>query len=89
MKVFSQFDAPRQRSPRRRGTFAVIIGLCFAGIGVLPIGILAALFHAKWSALFELIMLTILTFGSRLFALWLAAKIDAEAERIATAAYLS
>ncbi len=71
------------------GTGAVIFGLCLAGVGVLPIGILAALFRAKWETVFELMILTILTFGSRFFALWLAAKMDAEAEKVATAAYLN
>jgi hypothetical protein len=60
--------------PSFMGTWAVITGLCFAGIGVVPVGMLAALFHGMWARLAELIVLIVLTFGSRFFAAWLAAK---------------
>jgi hypothetical protein len=53
------------------GTWAVIVGLCFAGVGIVPIGMLAALFHGKWSVLGELIVFTVLTFASRFYAIWL------------------
>jgi hypothetical protein len=56
------------------GVVAVIIGLCFGGVGVVPIGILAALFHGEWEAAFELIILIALTFGCRAFAIWLDVK---------------
>jgi hypothetical protein len=58
------------------GVFAVIVGLCIAGVGVVPIGILAALFHGRWSTMFELIFLIIATFGSRAYAVWVAQKAD-------------
>ncbi len=56
------------------GVGAVVFGLCFAGIGVVPIAMLATLFHGKWSQLGELVGLMILTLGSRVFALWLEEK---------------
>jgi hypothetical protein len=39
------------------GATGVIIGLCFAGVGVVPVGMLAALLHGKWATLFELFQL--------------------------------
>lgn len=56
------------------GTFAVIVGVLMGGIGVVPIGMLAALFHGLWDPLFELLILTVLTFGSRFFSQWLASS---------------
>jgi len=40
---------------------------------------LATLFHGQWSHLGELILLVILTFGSRFFALWLEERAKATA----------
>lgn len=56
------------------GVVAVIIGLCFMGVGVVPIGMLAALFHGQWEELFDLIILIVLTFGCRFFSIWLDEK---------------
>jgi hypothetical protein len=56
------------------GVVAVIIGLCFFGVGIVPIGILAALFHRQWEQMFDLIILLVLTFGCRFFAVWLDGK---------------
>ncbi len=58
------------------GFVPVIIGLCFMGVGVVPIGMLAALFHGLWMELLELVILTVLTFGSRMFSLWIAEKYE-------------
>ena len=58
------------------GVVAVIIGLCLGGVGVVPIGILAALFHGQWEQLFELIILIVLTFGCRVFSIWLAEQTE-------------
>jgi hypothetical protein len=54
------------------GTWGVTIGLCIAGVGVVPIAMLAALFHGMWLLLAELVVLTVLTFGSRFYAIWLS-----------------
>ena len=61
------------------GVGAVVLGLCFLGVGVVPIAMLATLFHGQWSHLGELIVLVILTFGSRFFALWLEERAKATA----------
>jgi len=58
------------------GAFAAVIGVLMGGIGVVPIGMLAALFHGLWAALFELLFLTVLTFGSRILSQWLANSSD-------------
>jgi hypothetical protein len=56
------------------GDWAVIIGLCFAGVGVVPIAMLATLFHGMWAALGELAFLAVLTFGTRVAAFWIGEK---------------
>lgn len=48
------------------GVLALIIGLFMGGIGVVPIGMLAALFHGKWGIFFMLLFTLILTYGTRL-----------------------
>ena len=62
------------------GATGVVIGLVIAGVGVVPIGIIAALFHGIWSTAGFLLVLLILTFGSRALALALAARVDGNAE---------
>ncbi len=59
------------------GVGAVVLGLCFLGVGVVPIAMLATLFHGLWSQLGALIVLAVLAFGSRIFALWLGEKAEA------------
>ena len=56
------------------GVGAVIFGLLFAGVGVVPIGMLAALFHGMWWELLDLVGLTVFTFGCRFFSIWIAEK---------------
>ena len=58
------------------GLGGIIIGLIFGGVGVVPIGILAAIFHTDWQAVVTLILGLVLTFGARALAVWLAAMID-------------
>jgi hypothetical protein len=60
------------------GDGAVIFGLFFLGVGVVPIAMLATLFHGMWGRLAELVVLTLLTFGSRFFAFWIGGMRDAE-----------
>lgn len=72
------------------GYAALVIGLFFAGVGVVPVAILAALFHREWSVLLELIFSIVLTFGTRAFGLWMASRADRaawEAEEAALADY--
>lgn len=56
------------------GTFAVVVGLFLAGVGVVPIAMLATLFKGMWARLAELVVLTVLTFGTRFLALWVGEK---------------
>jgi hypothetical protein len=64
------------------GTFAVVLGLVIAGVGLVPIAMLATLFNGMWAGLAELVVLTLLTLGSRLFAVWVASKADASSEAV-------
>jgi hypothetical protein len=41
------------------------IGLLFAGVGVVPMAFVAAILHAEWSALLEIVLGLCLTFGTR------------------------
>ena len=54
------------------GVGAVVIGLFLAGVGVVPVAILATLIKGLWGPLIELILLAIMTFGSRIGAISLA-----------------
>lgn len=56
------------------GTFAVVVGLFFMGVGVVPIAMLATLFKGLWGRLAELVVLTVLTFGTRFLALRVGEK---------------
>ena len=58
------------------GTFAVILGLLVAGIGVVPIAMLAALTHGEWMILLELVILTVLTFGCRVYSQWIMSTLE-------------
>ena len=58
------------------GPCAVFIGLFLLGIGVVPIAMLATLLNGMWGPLIELVVLTIMTFGSRAGALFLAQSLE-------------
>ena len=59
------------------GTGGVVVGLFFAGVGVVPIAILASLFHGLWSMVGELLLVTAITFGTRFFGIYLMTKSEA------------
>ena len=64
------------------GFTGIIIGLFIAGVGVVPVGILAAIFHSDWQSVLILIIGVVVTFGGRGMALWLAQMVDrAEQDR--------
>jgi uncharacterized protein YacL len=65
------------------GTVGVIIGLLIAGVGIVPVAMLATFFHGEWEGLIEFMILIVLTFGLRLLGLWLAKKVDKRAARLA------
>ncbi|HET7673752.1 MAG TPA: hypothetical protein VFK11_04560 [Candidatus Saccharimonadales bacterium] len=48
------------------GFGALVIGLFLGGIGVVPIGMLAAIFHSHWDIFFTLLITLVLTYGTRL-----------------------
>lgn len=48
------------------GVLALIIGLVLGGVGVVPIGMLAAIFHGEWGIFFTLLITLVLTYGTRL-----------------------
>lgn len=58
------------------GYVALFVGLFFFAVGVVPMAILASLFHREWSVLWELIFSIVLTFGTRAFGLWIVSKSD-------------
>lgn len=58
------------------GPIAVLIGLFIAGVGVVPIAMLATLIKTMWGPLLELVLLTILTFASRIGAISLAESLE-------------
>jgi len=60
------------------GMFAVILGLVILGFGIVPIAVLATLFHAEWGHLADLALLIVATFGARALAYWLGAKVSEE-----------
>lgn len=60
------------------GWLAVIIGIFLGGVGVVPIGMLAAIFNGEWGIFFTLIFTVVLTYGSRLIGLMLAESADSK-----------
>jgi hypothetical protein len=64
------------------GIGGVIIGLVIAGIGIVPVGMLAVLLHSEWQALMVFVILIVLTFGLRALGFWLAKKVDQRAARL-------
>ena len=64
------------------GDGAAVFGLFIAGVGVVPIAMLATLFHGMWLYLAELVALTVLTFGSRAAAIWVGDMSEGRSELI-------
>lgn len=58
------------------GVGAVFIGLFLAGVGIVPIAMLATLIKGIWGPLIELVLLTIMTFASRIGAMSLAQSLE-------------
>jgi len=56
------------------GIWAVIIGLFLMGIGVVPIAVIATLFHGMWWELAQLLLSIVLVFGSRILGVHLLEK---------------
>jgi hypothetical protein len=47
-----------------------------AGIGVMPLGIAASAFNGNWGTFWLLIFMIVVTYGCRVYAIWLAEKYD-------------
>jgi ketosteroid isomerase-like protein len=62
------------------GYMALIIGLLLAGVGVLPVALIAALFHGEWTVLLELLIGLVLTFGTRFAGMMLIKEEDTRRE---------
>jgi hypothetical protein len=60
------------------GAAGLVIGLMFAGVGVVPVALLAAVLHANWSVLAELAIDIVLTFGTRALGLYLSRATEPE-----------
>lgn len=58
------------------GWMAVIIGLFIGGVGVVPIGMLAAIFNSHWDIFWTLLFTVILTYGARVVGYALANNAD-------------
>jgi hypothetical protein len=63
------------------GYGALIVGLLFAGVGVFPVALLAALIHLEGWVVLDLLIGLALTFGTRFFGLYLITP--REEERVA------
>jgi len=56
------------------GVFWTIIGLLFAGIGVVPVAAIASVIRGEWAVLVEIIIMTVVPFAVRAGALLLAGR---------------
>lgn len=58
------------------GIWGVIIGFVIAGIGFVPLAIIALVINGEWLVIGQLLLLIILTYGSRIVALYLIDKYE-------------
>lgn len=58
------------------GFLGVFIGLAFGGIGVVPVAMLAMLINTEFSLFGILLLLTALTFGTRIFGIYLVSRAE-------------
>lgn len=52
----------------------IIVGLCLAGIGIVPVALIGALLAGKWGIAGLIVLGVVLTLGLRVFAYFLASK---------------
>lgn len=64
------------------GWFGVIVGLIFAGVGVVPFGIIASLIHREWMLALNLFLTVLLTFGIRFLGVWLISKAESKSTSV-------
>jgi hypothetical protein len=58
------------------GAFVVFIGLFIAGVGVVPIAIIATIIKGEWDITWQILLLLFLTFGSRMLGYHFAKQAD-------------
>jgi len=58
------------------GFLGIFIGLMLGGVGVIPVAMLAMIVNGEFSTLLVLVILTLLTFGTRILGIYLAAKAE-------------
>lgn len=58
------------------GFFGILIGLVLGGVGVVPVAMLATLLNGEFFSLVVLVILTILTFGTRALGIYLASRAE-------------
>jgi hypothetical protein len=58
------------------GWWALVIGLLAFGIGVVPIAMLATIFKSDWFLLGNLVLVLVLTFGTRMLGMYLKKKYE-------------
>ena len=63
------------------GVIGVIVGLAIVGVGVVPVGMLAAAINTSWTEVLILVIGLGFTFGARMLAIWIGEKYDAEEGR--------
>jgi hypothetical protein len=60
------------------GTFWMVIAFFFFGVGVVPLGMIGAAFHADWMAGWLLLGGLVLTLGTRATGGWLTTKFESD-----------
>jgi hypothetical protein len=68
------------------GFWGAFIGLFVAGIGVVPVAMLATQFSGLWGGLFSLVLLTFATYGTRIMSLYFLEQYDQQAAIAAASA---
>jgi len=69
------------------GFLGVFIGLVLAGVGVVPVAMLAMLVNGEFFILVVLVVLTILTFGTRVLGIYLVSRAEESRNIISEARY--
>ena len=62
------------------GAFAVFLGLFLAGVGIVPVAIACMVWNREWAGFWDLIILIICIVGFRGMLLWIAHRLDVDAQ---------
>lgn len=63
------------------GMLGLILGLLIFGVGVFPFAMLATAFAGQWSTFGQLVLMAVLTYGSRAWSLSLAERVERDRYR--------